>query len=165
MNKVILIGYLGGDPELRYTAGGSAVANFTVATSKRWKDKQSGQTQERTEWHRIVMFNRLAEVAGEYLKKGSRACIEGEMQTRKWTDKHGTERQTTEVVCSSMEMLSSSQDNKNAPQNRNEYAHQSGRYNGPRGQQPQPPAQQHDNGYQGQPEQGDPGYHDDEIPF
>ncbi len=107
INKVILIGNLGKDPETRYMPNGGAVTNITVATSESWKDKQSGQTQERTEWHNVVFFNRLAEIAGEYLKKGSKVYIEGSLRTRKWQDKSGADRYTTEVVASEMQMLDS----------------------------------------------------------
>jgi len=108
INKVILIGNLGKDPEVRYTANGAAIANVTLATSESWKDKQTGETQERTEWHRVVMFNRLGEIAGEYLRKGSKIYIEGRLQTRKWQDKtSGQDRYTTEIVADSMQMLDS----------------------------------------------------------
>lgn len=105
INKVILIGNLGKDPETRYMPSGGAVANVTIATSDSWKDKQSGQMQERTEWHNVVFFNRLAEIAGEYLKKGSKVYVEGRLQTRKWQDKNGNDRYTTEIVASEMQML------------------------------------------------------------
>ena len=105
INKVILIGNLGGDPEVKYTAGGSAVANVTIATSENWKDKTTGENQERTEWHRVVFFGRLAEIAGEYLKKGSQVYVEGRLQTRKWQDKEGQDRYTTEIVANEMQML------------------------------------------------------------
>lgn len=105
INKVILIGNLGKDPEVRYTPSGNAAANVTVATSSSWKDKQTGEKKEKTEWHRVVAFNRLAEIMGEYLKKGSKVYIEGELQTRKWTDQSGTEKYTTEIVCKEMQML------------------------------------------------------------
>ncbi|MGH1463692.1 MAG: single-stranded DNA-binding protein [Neptuniibacter sp.] len=98
VNKVILVGNLGGDPEVRYMPNGNAVTNVTIATSDSWKDKQTGQQQERTEWHRVVFFGRLAEVAGEYLKKGSQIYIEGALRTRKWQDQSGQDRYTTEVV-------------------------------------------------------------------
>ena len=107
INKVILVGNLGRDPEMRYTPSGSAVANLAVATSESWKDKQTGENQERTEWHRVVMFNRLGEIAGEYLKKGSKVYIEGKLQTRKWQDKEGQDRYTTEIVANEMQMLDS----------------------------------------------------------
>lgn len=107
VNKVILIGNLGKDPEVRYMPSGGAVANVTVATSESWKDKQSGEMQERTEWHNVVFFNRLAEIAGEYLKKGSKVYVEGSLRTRKWQGKDGQDRYTTEIVASEMQMLDS----------------------------------------------------------
>ena len=114
INKVILIGNLGADPEVRYTPNGNAVANLTLATSSGWKDKQSGEMQERTEWHRIVFFNRLAEIVGEYLKKGSKVYIEGSLRTRKWQDKNGVDRYTTEIIANEMQMLDSRGGNGNA---------------------------------------------------
>ncbi|WP_432696840.1 single-stranded DNA-binding protein [Marinobacterium sp. YM272] len=107
INKVILVGNLGGDPEVRYMPSGNAVTNVTVATSESWKDKQSGQQQERTEWHRVVFFNRLAEIAGEYLRKGSKVYVEGSLRTRKWQGQDGQDRYTTEIVASEMQMLDS----------------------------------------------------------
>ncbi|MBL4622013.1 MAG: single-stranded DNA-binding protein [Immundisolibacteraceae bacterium] len=107
INKVILVGNLGKDPEIRYSASGAAIANITIATSDNWKDKQTGEKQERTEWHRVVFFNRLAEVVGEYLKKGSQVYVEGRLQTRKWQDKEGQDKYTTEIVASEMQMLGS----------------------------------------------------------
>jgi len=105
INKVIIVGNLGQDPEVRYMPSGGAVTNISVATSESWKDKQTGQPQERTEWHRIVFFNRLAEIAGEYLRKGSQVYIEGALRTRKWQDQGGQDRYTTEIVASEMQML------------------------------------------------------------
>ena len=108
INKVILIGNLGQAPETRYMPSGGAVTNLSIATSETWKDKQTGQPQERTEWHRVVFFNRLAEIAGEYLRKGSKVYIEGSLRTRKWADKNtGADRYTTEIVASEMQMLDS----------------------------------------------------------
>lgn len=108
VNKVILVGNLGRDPEVRYTQSGSAVANITIATSEGWKDKQTGENVERTEWHRVVLFQRLGEIAGEYLKKGSKVYIEGRLQTRKWQDKNtGQDRYTTEIVADNLQMLDS----------------------------------------------------------
>ncbi len=107
INKVILIGNLGNDPETRYTQSGAAVTNISLATSESWKDKQTGQQQERTEWHRIVFFSRLAEIAGEYLRKGSKVYIEGSLRTRKWQDQSGQDRYTTEIVANEMQMLDS----------------------------------------------------------
>lgn len=108
VNKVILVGNLGQDPEVRYMPNGGAVANITLATSESWRDKQTGETKEKTEWHRVVLFGKLAEVAGEYLRKGSQVYIEGSLQTRKWQDQSGQERYTTEVVVNvggTMQML------------------------------------------------------------
>lgn len=107
VNKVILVGNLGKDPEVRYMPNGGAVANLTIATSETWKDKQTGQNQEKTEWHRVVMFNRLGEVAGEYLKKGSQVYIEGKIQTKKWQGQDGQDRYSTEIIASEMQMLGS----------------------------------------------------------
>ncbi len=107
VNKVILIGKLGADPEVRYTSGGSAVATFSIATNERWNDKNTGERQERTEWHRIVAWGRLGEICGEYLAKGKQVYIEGRLQTRSWDDRDGNKRYTTEVVAASMVMLGS----------------------------------------------------------
>src|SRR5712671_1711373 len=107
INKVILIGNLGADPETRAMPSGTTVANLRVATSESWRDKQTGDQQERTEWHRVAFFGRLAEVAGEYLKKGSQVYIEGSLRTRKWQDKQGNERYSTEIVANEMQMLGS----------------------------------------------------------
>ncbi len=105
VNKVILVGNLGNDPDVRYTASGAAVANISIATSESWKDKNTGEQQDRTEWHRVVFFNRLAEIVSEYLKKGSQIYVEGRLQTRKWQDKEGHDRYTTEIVANEMQML------------------------------------------------------------
>jgi single-strand DNA-binding protein len=105
VNKVILVGNLGKDPEVRYMPSGGAVANVTLATSEQWKDKQSGEQKERTEWHNVVFYQRLAEIVGEYLKKGSQIYVEGSLRTRKWQDKSGNDRYTTEIVASDMQML------------------------------------------------------------
>src|SRR3990167_867774 len=113
VNKVILIGNLGADPEARYTPSGSAVVTVNIATSTSWKDKQSGETQERTEWHRVVFFNRLAEIVNEYLRKGSKVYVEGSLRTRKWTDKNNVEKYTTEIIADEMQML----DGRGASQN------------------------------------------------
>lgn len=107
INKVILIGNVGKDPETRYMPSGGAVTNITVATSESWKDKSSGDKQERTEWHRVVFFNKLGEIAGEYLKKGSKVYVEGSLRTRKWQGQDGQDRYTTEIVGSEMQMLDS----------------------------------------------------------
>jgi single-strand DNA-binding protein len=105
VNKVILVGNLGQDPVTRYMTDGTAITNFSIATTETWKDKNSGEKQEKTEWHRIVTYRRLAEIAGEYLKKGSQVYIEGRLQTRKWTDKDGVEKYTTEIIGDEMKML------------------------------------------------------------
>lgn len=107
INKVILIGNLGADPEVKYMPNGEAVANLRLATSESWKDKNTGETVERTEWHRVVLFRRLGEIAGEYLKKGSKVYIEGRLQTRKWQGQDGQDRYTTEIVANEMQMLDS----------------------------------------------------------
>lgn len=107
VNKVILVGNLGRDPEVRYNPDGGAITNVSIATTDRWKDKASGEMKEATEWHRVVFFNRLAEIAGEYLKKGRPVYVEGRLRTRKWTDKDGNEKYTTEIVADQMQMLGS----------------------------------------------------------
>jgi len=118
LNKVMLIGNIGKDPEVRYTQAGQAVTNISIATTERYKDKQTGQQKEITEWHRVVFFNRLAEIAGEYLKKGAVCFVEGQMRTRKYTDGNGIEKYTTEIVGSSMKMLGG-RDNNSGQQNGN----------------------------------------------
>ena len=144
VNKVILIGNLGQDPEVKYSPSGMAVANVSLATSETWKDKNTGEQQEKTEWHRVVFFRRLAEIAGEYLRKGSKVYIEGKLQTRKWQDKNGQDRYTTEIVASEMQMLDSRQGGDgNAAQSRPQQ----------RQQQPQ------------QPPHAPPADFDDDIPF
>ena len=105
VNKVIVVGNLGGDPETRYMPSGSAVTNITVATNESWKDKQTGEQKERTEWHKVAMFNRLAEIAAEYLRKGSQVYIEGKLRTRKWQGQDGQDRYTTEIIADEMQML------------------------------------------------------------
>jgi single-strand DNA-binding protein len=105
INKVILVGHLGADPETRYMPSGSAVTNLRLATSDAWKDKESGEQQERTEWHNVAMFGRLAEIAAEYLRKGSQVYVEGRLRTRKWQDREGHDRWTTEIVANEMQML------------------------------------------------------------
>ncbi len=145
INKVILVGNLGKDPEIRYTASGSAIANITIATTDSWRDKQSGEKQEKTEWHRVVFFNRLAEIVGEYLKKGSQVYVEGRLQTRKWQDQSGQDRYTTEVVANEMQMLG-------------------GRGGGPGGQAPQGSGFR-DTPAVAQPEKVEEDFQDDDIPF
>ena len=141
INKVIVLGNLGKDPEVRFMPNGGGVANLTIATSETWKDKQTGEQKEKTEWHRVVMFGKLAEVAGEYLKKGSEVYIEGALQTRKWTNQQGQDQYTTEIVVQgfngTMQMLDSrggSRDNSNP---NNTPAQQQGGYSGQKQQAPQ----------------------------
>ena len=131
VNKVILIGNLGKDPETRFMPSGGAVTNITLATSESWKDKQSGQMQERTEWHRVVFFNKLAEIAGEYLKKGSKVYIEGSLRTRKWQGQDGQDRYTTEIVADQMQMLDSRGDGGSMGGGNYERAEQGGYGNAP----------------------------------
>jgi single-strand DNA-binding protein len=153
VNKVILVGNLGKDPEMKYTASGAAIANLTVATSESWTDKQSGEKKEQTEWHRVVFFRRLAEIAGEYLRKGSQVYIEGKLQTRKWQDQNGQDRYTTEVVGNEMQMLGSRGDSGGG-------APSGGGGGGGGGFRNKPPAQDNSN------QQGsDGGFADDDIPF
>ena len=120
INKVILVGNLGNDPEIRYTPNGSAVTTLNLATSNAWRDKQSGEMQERTEWHRVVFFNRLAEIAGDFLKKGSKVYVEGNLRTRKWQDKNGNDRFTTEIIANEMQMLDNRNSNQKNAQSENE---------------------------------------------
>jgi single-strand DNA-binding protein len=116
VNKVILVGNLGKEPEVRFTPEGNAIANLVIATSESWRDKQSGDVQDRTEWHRVVFFSRLAEIVGEYLHKGSKIYIEGSLRTRKWTDRDNNERYTTEIVANEMHMLDRKGDHEIAAQ-------------------------------------------------
>lgn len=109
VNRVIIIGNLGNDPEVRYTANGNAIANITVATSESWTDKNTNEKRVETEWHRVSFYGKLAEIAGQYLKKGSKVYIEGKLKTRKWTDQQGVERYTTEIIANEMQMLESKQ--------------------------------------------------------
>jgi len=164
VNKVILVGNLGADPETRYTASGSAITNIRIATSESWRDKQTGENQERTEWHRVVFFNRLAEIAGEYLRKGSQVYLEGSLRTRKWQDQSGQDRYSTEVVANEMQMLGSrGSDSFDRP---SQPSQQSGfRDSGP----PQPAQQQAAGseaaGSQAAPAATDDGFAEDDIPF
>lgn len=162
INKVILVGNLGNDPEVRYAANGSAIANISVATTDSWKDKNTGEQQDRTEWHRVVMFNRLGEIAGEYLKKGSQVYIEGRLQTRKWQDQSGQDKYSTEIVASEMQMLGGRGGGSEtgggggyqAPQQRQQAPQQQGAQQGGQQASPQPAAQpQPSNDF------------DDDIPF
>ncbi len=150
VNKVILVGNLGADPETKYTAGGAAITNIRVATSESWRDKQTGEQQERTEWHRVVFFGRLAEIAGEYLRKGSQVYIEGKLRTNKWQDQSGQDRYSTDIVADEMQMLGSREGGGVArpPQQ------QSGGFRDNKPAQPQQPAPAADDGFT-----------DDDIPF
>ena len=151
VNKVILIGNLGGDPEVRYTPNGSAVCNLSLATSESWKDRQTGQPVERTEWHRIVVFGKLAEIAGQFLRKGSKVYIEGKLQTRKWQDQQGQDRYTTEIVVDingQLQMLDGRQDGMGG----GDYQQQSA----PRQQQSYQQPKQQQGGFGGQPQQQAP---------
>lgn len=112
VNKAIILGTLGKDPEVKYTAGGNAVASISVATNESWKDKNTGENVEKTEWHRIVLFGKLADIAGQYLKKGAQVYFEGKIQTRKWQDQNGQDRYTTEIVANEMQMLGGSSQGK-----------------------------------------------------
>jgi len=146
INKVIIVGNLGGDPETRYMPSGSAVTNLTVATNESWKDKQTGEQKDRTEWHKVAMFNRLAEIAAEYLRKGSQVYIEGKLRTRKWQDKNGQDRWTTEIVADEMQMLG-------------------GRGGAGGGGGSAPMSSGQDSGPPGAPPQAGPDDFDDDIPF
>ncbi|MDH3532507.1 MAG: single-stranded DNA-binding protein [Gammaproteobacteria bacterium] len=141
INKVIIVGNLGGDPETRYMPSGSAVTNLTVATNESWKDKQTGEQKERTEWHKVAMFNRLAEIAAEYLRKGSQVYIEGKLRTRKWQDRDGNDRWTTEIIADEMQML------------------------GGRGEGSVPMGSSRDSAPSSPPPQAGPDDFDDDIPF
>lgn len=179
VNKVILVGNIGQDPETKYMPSGGAVTNVSVATSETWKDKQTGQPQERTEWHRVVFFNRLAEIAGEYLKKGAKVYVEGSLRTRKWQAQDGSDRYSTEIVASEMQML----DSRNQAGDQGGYAQQQSsqqNYQQPRQQasapqqqapqqrSPQQQAPQHQQQQapaQSQPQSGGFDSFDDDIPF
>lgn len=128
VNKVILVGNLGRDPEVRYTPDGAAICNVSIATTSQWKDKNSGERREETEWHRVVFYNRLAEIAGEYLKKGRSVYVEGRLKTRKWQDKDtGADKYTTEIVADQMQMLGGREGGEQPQTARNDYAEQRGR--------------------------------------
>jgi len=135
INRVTIVGNLGNDPEVKYMPSGGAVANISVATSESWKDKQTGEQKEKTEWHRIVFFNKLAEIVGEYLKKGSQVYVEGSLRTRKWQDQGGADRYTTEIVASEMQMLGGRSENAgDVPQQRPQAQQQPQQYQQPQQQ-------------------------------
>jgi len=170
VNKVILVGNLGQDPETRFMPSGGAVTNISIATSEQWKDKNTGQPQERTEWHRVVFFNRLAEIAGEYLKKGSKVYVEGSLRTRKWQGQDGQDRYTTEIVANEMQMLDSrgagEGGNYNQSYNQdNQYSDQYANQQPQQNTSPQAPAQQPQGGGQQAPAGGGFDNFDDDIPF
>ncbi|BBB31325.1 single-stranded DNA-binding protein [Neptunomonas japonica] len=174
VNKVILVGNMGGDPEVRYMPSGNAVTNVTLATSESWKDKQTGQNQERTEWHRVVFFNKLAEIAGEYLRKGSQVYIEGALRTRKWQDQSGADRYTTEIVASEMQMLGGRGNNNNdagysQDQEYNQAPQQSRPQSAPQQSRPQQSAPSQQRPQQAPQQQAAPAPNfddfDDDIPF
>ena len=164
VNKVIIVGNCGQDPETRFMPSGGAVTNLSIATSESWKDKTSGEPQERTEWHRVVFFNRLAEIAGEYVKKGSKLYVEGSLRTRKWQGQDGQDRYTTEIVASEMQMLDS-----RGGQDGGQDGGQGGGYQAPQGGYQKPAAQSKPQGSQQQAtqQQAPQGMDsfDDDIPF
>lgn len=169
VNKVILIGNLGNDPEVRYLPNGGAVANLTVATSETWRDKNTGENKEMTEWHRVVMYRRLAEIAGEYLKKGSKVYLEGRLQTRKWQGQDGQDRYTTEIIANEMQMLDSRGAGGGMGQGAPMQQQQQGGWGQPQQPAYQPQQQQpaHQPAPQQQPQQqyNDLPDFDDDIPF
>lgn len=164
VNKVTLVGNIGQDPEVKYTQAGACICGISVATSESWKDKQSGQQQERTEWHRVKMFGKLGEIAGEYLTKGSKVYLEGSLRTNKWQDQQGQDRYTTEVIASEMQMLDSKGDNpqrapQQAPQNQSQGGYDNnGQYQAPRNQPAPPPQNQQQGVYQQAPNDHIPGF-------
>jgi single-strand DNA-binding protein len=164
INKVILIGNLGADPETRAMPSGMTVANIRIATSENWKDKQSGESKERTEWHNVAMFGRLGEIAGEYLKKGSKVYIEGSLRTRKWQDKQGNDRYTTEIIANEMQMLDSRGGGMGG--GGGDFAGGGGGGGGGRGRPQSGPPDDFDQGApSGGSEKGGGGDFDDDIPF
>ena len=148
VNKAVIVGNLGQDPDVRYATNGNAVVNLNVATNETWKNRETGEAQQRTEWHRIVFFNRLAEIAGEYLRKGSQVYVEGRLQTRKWQGQDGQDRYTTEVVASEMQMLGGRGEGGGAP---SQGASSGGFRDRPQQQQSEP--------------ESAPEFQDDDIPF
>jgi single-strand DNA-binding protein len=162
VNKVILVGNLGADPEVKYTAGGTAICTLSVATSESWKDKQTGEQQERTEWHRVKMFGRLAEIAGEYLKKGRQVYVEGSIRTDKYTDKEGVQRYSTDIIGNEMQMLGGNEGGGGGgggggSSSSGSYSRDRPERGAPRGPQSAPPRQ-------AAPGPGD-NFEDDDIPF
>lgn len=167
VNKVIIVGNLGNDPEVRYTSGGAAIASLSIATSESWTDKQSGEKQERTEWHRVKMFGKLAEIAGEYLKKGRQVYIEGSLRTDKYTDKSGVEKYSTDIIASDMQMLGGiggAEGGGGAPRERPQGGGQRQQGGGNYGGQSRGGSDQGSQQRQAPPP-ADSGFADDEIPF
>ncbi|MDH5339355.1 MAG: single-stranded DNA-binding protein [Rubrivivax sp.] len=154
VNKVILIGNLGRDPEVRYAPSGSAICNVTLATSRNWKNRDTGERQEETEWHRVVFYDRLAEIAGEYLKKGRPVYVEGRLKTRKWTDKDGVDKYTTEIVADQMQLLGGREGMGGAPEDGGDRPARSAP--APRAAAPKPAAKSSSTGFDDM---------DDDIPF
>ena len=155
VNKVIIVGNLGKDPETRYAPNGDAICNITVATTDTWKDKQTGEKKEQTEWHRVSFFGRLAEIAGQYLRKGSAVYVEGSLRTRRWQDKQGQDRYTTEIRADSMQLLGERQGGEQSGQQRQQ-APQQPRQQAPQREQQRPAPQQSSGGF---------GDMDDDLPF
>jgi single-strand DNA-binding protein len=167
VNKVIIVGNCGQDPETRFMPSGGAVTNLSIATSESWKDKNTGDQQERTEWHRVVFFNRLAEIAGEYVKKGSKLYVEGSLRTRKWQGQDGQDRYTTEIVASEMQMLDSRGGQQGGGDYQQSSTQQYGQQSAPQQNTPQqqaPSAQQQGQNAPQQAPQGMDSF-DDDIPF
>ncbi|MFC5583031.1 single-stranded DNA-binding protein [Rhodanobacter terrae] len=168
INKVILVGNLGNDPEVRYTTSGTAIASLSIATSESWTDKQSGEKQERTEWHRVKMFGRLAEIAGEYLKKGRQVYIEGSLRTDKYTDKSGVEKYSTDIIASEMQMLGGNEGGGGGGQRERPQSSAGGQRQGAGGSNYGNPSRGSDDrggSSRPSPAPADSGFADDEIPF
>ncbi|HEV2681363.1 MAG TPA: single-stranded DNA-binding protein [Rhodanobacter sp.] len=168
INKVILVGNLGNDPEVRYTTSGTAIASLSIATSESWTDKQSGEKQERTEWHRVKMFGKLAEIAGEYLKKGRQVYIEGSLRTDKYTDKSGVEKYSTDIIASDMQMLGGvggAEGGGGSPRERPQGGGQRQQGGGNYGGQSRGGSSEQGSQQRQAPPPADSGFADDEIPF
>ena len=167
VNKVIIVGHCGQDPETRFMPSGGAVTNLSIATSESWKDKNTGDQQERTEWHRVVFFNRLAEIAGEYVKKGSKLYVEGSLRTRKWQGQDGQDRYTTEIVASEMQMLDSRGGQQGGGDYQQSSTQQYGQQSAPQQNTPQQQAPSAPQQGQNAPQQAPQGMDsfDDDIPF
>ena len=160
VNKVIIVGNMGNDPDMKYTTSGTAICNISVATSESWKDKQTGEQHKKTEWHRIVAFQRLAEIMGEYLRKGSQVYIEGKLQTRKWQDQNGNDRYTTEIIAREMQMLGGRGDNQSSGGGRQGSSQRGSGFRKTEDKKPEP-----DTTPESQPAPADDSFQDDDIPF